>query len=381
MRDGRVFATRAGNSNASYLYALDATTGATLWKSQDLTDIYVSEGPAFAPNGDLLIGNATNVTRVNAVTGARVYQAARSGNMSGGREPVVVGNKYYIRGGAVGERVAAYDLATGQFLYWSAAIGSAQSGLFAGKDGTIYAPAGSLYAFTDTGSALVQKWASAPLPNCPFSTFAVGPDGSVYSYKPVGGSVVLVRLSAQTGAEITRSQAILSGTSIIPGHMAVDRSGILFVTNGAYELYSFNPDLSRRWSVTLPRSEGGPALAADGALLVGGNDGVHAFASDPAAVPDGEIASGAGAGAAFSLCYPNPFRGEASIRFNLPTAGTVSLAVYDPLGREVRRVAGGTLDAGSHELRLDGSGLSGGVYFYRLRAGDRVDTRRILLLE
>lgn len=377
MRDGKVYATRAGNSNSSYLYALDALTGQTVWRSQDLTDLYVTEGPVFAENGDLLVGNTNNVTRIRATDGTRVYQVGRGGSISGGREPVVVGNRYYIRAGAVGDRLAAYDLATGQFFYWSNSIGTAQSGLFASNDGTIYVPSSALYAFTDTGSSLTQKWVSSALPNCPFSTFAVGPDGSVYSYKVVSNSVVVVQLHPQTGQEVKVSPPILSGTSIIPGHMAVDRSGILFVTNGAYDLFSFNPDLSLRWSVTHPRSEGGPSLAADGTLLVGANTGVFAFAGDPAGLPGPAVA---GAGTFFSRCYPNPFRGETSLRFELPAAGEVSLSVFDPLGREVRRLAGGALEAGPHELRIDGAGLPGGAYFYRLRAGDRVDQGRIQLL-
>lgn len=376
MRDGKVYATRAGNSNSSYLYALDALTGQTVWRSQDLTNLYVSEGPVFAENGDLLVGNTSNVTRIRATDGTRVYQVPRDGNISGGCEPVVVGSKYYIRAGAVGDRLGAYDLATGQFLYRSNSIGTAQSGLFAGKDGTIYVPSSALYAFTDTGSSLTQKWASSSLPNCPFSTFAVGPDGSVYSYKVVSASVRVVRLNPQTGQEVNVSPSILSGTSIIPGHMAVDRRGNLFVTNGANDLYSFNPDLSLRWRVTVPRSEGGPSLAADGTLLVGGNSGIFAFAPDPAGLAGDEIAEAG----PWSQCLPNPFRRETAIRFDMPAAGPVSLRLYDLSGREVRRLEGGVRAAGSQELRLDGSGLPGGVYFYRLQAGGRVDQQRILLM-
>lgn len=377
MRDGKVYATRAGNSNSSYVYALDALTGQTIWRSQDLTDIYVSEGPVFAENGDLLLGNSNHVTRVREADGTRVYQAARGGSMSGGREPVVVGDKYYIRHGNVGDRLAAHDLATGQFLYWSASVGTAQLGLFAGKDGTLYVPTGSsLYAFTDTGSSLMQKWVSPGLASCAFSTFAVGPDGSVYSYKVVSGSVVLVRLDPVTGQQLNVSPAIVSGTTIIPGHMAVDRSGTLFVTNGAYDMYSFNPDLTLRWRVPLPRSEGGPSLAADGTMLVGANTGVLAYAPDPAGLTGNEIAGTE----PWSQCLPNPFGREAAIRFDMPAAGSVSLGVYDLLGREVRRVEGGARAAGIHELRLDGSGLPNGVYFYRLQAGERVDQKRVLLM-
>ncbi|PWB69555.1 MAG: hypothetical protein C3F15_14870 [Holophagae bacterium] len=278
MRDGKVYATRAGNTNSSYLYALDAATGDTVWRSEDLVDFYVTEGPAFAANGDLLVPTPGSVTRIRATDGTRVYQSPRGGGMSGGFEPVVVGDTYYIRHGAVGDRLAAHDLATGDFLYWSTSIGTAQLGLFAGQDGTIYVPTdSSLYAFTDTGSSLTEKWVSPSLASCSFSTFAIGPDGSVYSYRVESGSVVVVRLDPETGLEIAASQPILNASSIVPGHMAVDRYGTLFVSNGQSELFAFNPDLSLLWERSVPRSEGGPSLAADGTLLVSGDTGVFAF--------------------------------------------------------------------------------------------------------
>ncbi len=377
MRDGRVYATRAGNTNSSYLYALDAGTGAILWQSQDLVDFYVTEGPAFTENGDLLVPTPGSVTRIRATDGTRVYQVPRGGGISGGAEPVVVGDRYYIRHGSIGDRLAAHDLATGQFLYWSNSIGTAQLGLFAGEDGTIYVPTGSsLYAFTDTGSSLTQKWVSS-LAYCAFSTFAIGPDGSVYSYKVLGNAVAVVRLDPQTGQEFDLSAPIVSGTSIIPGHMAVDRDGRLFVTNGQYSLYSFNADLSPRWTAALPRSEGGPALAADGTLLVGGNTGIYAFATVQAAVADAATSDGA----RFSDCYPNPFQRSTCVRFELPAPAHVALRVYDLLGREVRSVVNGTLTAGPHEVTLDASGLARGAYFYRLQAGGRLDSQRILVLE
>jgi hypothetical protein len=47
----------------------------------------------------------------------------------------------------------------------------------------------------------------------------------------------------------------------------------------------------------------------------------------------------------------------------------------------VKSLHGGVLESGSHEINIDGDGLPGGVYFYSLRAGDRGETRRILLVK
>ena len=67
--------------------------------------------------------------------------------------------------------------------------------------------------------------------------------------------------------------------------------------------------------------------------------------------------------------YPNPFNPTTSIRFDLPVDATISLKVYDLVGREVAVLSDNEkFPAGSHILRLNGAGFSSGVYFYRLYA-------------
>lgn len=78
--------------------------------------------------------------------------------------------------------------------------------------------------------------------------------------------------------------------------------------------------------------------------------------------------------------YPNPFNPSTTIRYGLPQAQSVRLAVYNPLGQEVAVLAAGVQEPGYHEVHFDGSGLASGVYFYRLQAGSFVQSRRLLLL-
>lgn len=73
--------------------------------------------------------------------------------------------------------------------------------------------------------------------------------------------------------------------------------------------------------------------------------------------------------------YPNPFRGDAALRFDLARPGEVTLEVYDVLGARVRTLANGTWAAGRHSLSWDGRdddgrAVSPGMYLVRLRAGD-----------
>jgi hypothetical protein len=66
--------------------------------------------------------------------------------------------------------------------------------------------------------------------------------------------------------------------------------------------------------------------------------------------------------------------------YGLPNGLHVTLSVFSTLGRQVAVLQNGEQEAGYHEVQFDGKNLSSGVYFYRLRAGDFVETKRLLLL-
>jgi hypothetical protein len=86
--------------------------------------------------------------------------------------------------------------------------------------------------------------------------------------------------------------------------------------------------------------------------------------------------------ASYSLSqnYPNPFNPSTSIRYELPRAGVVRLAVYDVMGREVETLVNERQAAGSYEATFDGSGFASGVYFYRLTADGYGETRKMILI-
>jgi len=78
--------------------------------------------------------------------------------------------------------------------------------------------------------------------------------------------------------------------------------------------------------------------------------------------------------------YPNPFNPGTLIRFTLPEAAAVELAVYDVLGRRVSTLASGHLQSGTHVIPFAAGDLASGVYFYRLRVGDQVVQRGMQIL-
>ncbi len=78
--------------------------------------------------------------------------------------------------------------------------------------------------------------------------------------------------------------------------------------------------------------------------------------------------------------YPNPFNPATTIRCDLPRQVNVTLSVFNTLGQQVATLVQGEQNAGYHEVKFDGSGLSSGVYFYRITAGAYVEVKRLLLI-
>jgi hypothetical protein len=78
--------------------------------------------------------------------------------------------------------------------------------------------------------------------------------------------------------------------------------------------------------------------------------------------------------------YPNPFNPTTTIRYALSSRSHVTLDLFNTLGQIVTELVNGDLEAGQHEVRVDASGLASGVYFYRLRAGNFIQTKSLSLL-
>jgi len=282
-KNGIVYASRSGNgaSVKDNLYALDAATGSLLWTSTDLIDAGPYDGVVFAPDGDPIIASFTDIWRINADDGSTAWHATRLGSVSSSCGGTIYQDSFYIADAAPGGHIiVGYDLATGARLYQSQVMPgfTLQNTPMAGPDGTIYLSRTQnnpsvdyFYAFTDTGTSLVEKW-HLPCAWTTFSEFAVGPDGGVYCIIP---GPRIGKIDATTGDVIAQSDLIdTPGYTYLSPHFAIDATGTVFFSNGGFSngrVFVYTSNLQPIWNVSITNINiGGPALAEKGTLLVCG---------------------------------------------------------------------------------------------------------------
>ena len=84
--------------------------------------------------------------------------------------------------------------------------------------------------------------------------------------------------------------------------------------------------------------------------------------------------------------YPNPFNPQTTFTYDLPKSSPVILEIYNLIGHRVRTLVNSWVNAGHHSVVWDGrddSGrqVAGGIYFYRIQAGEFKQTMRLLVLK
>jgi hypothetical protein len=79
--------------------------------------------------------------------------------------------------------------------------------------------------------------------------------------------------------------------------------------------------------------------------------------------------------------YPNPFNPSTTITFDLPKQSNVKLNIFDVLGRKVITLVNETKAAGSYHIKFDASGLTSGIYYYRLNINASRTTKKMVLMK
>jgi len=231
-------------------------------------------------------------------------------------------------------------------------------------------------------------------PNFNFRTgYATSPDGITWT-KHASNPVLNFGAtgewdSAQAGGEaVLLSEGIYEmwyngfkqGTNVQIGY-ATSTDGLVWTKSESNPVLLFGPFADWDWSGVFA-----PAVLYDGTSYhlwyVGISSGLgfkigYATApfvsiTDEGVVPEKYV---------LSQNYPNPFNPVTVIRYSIPKAEEVSLVVYNLIGEEVAHLIDERKPAGSYKVTWDASNFSSGIYFYRLQAGDFVQTRKMVLLK
>lgn len=155
--------------------------------------------------------------------------------------------------------------------------------------------------------------------------------------------------------------------------VAVGQGGkIITTTNGGYNWNIMNTGSSvELWAVDFPSDSIGYAIGST-VVLKTTNGGLTFFNENSNQIPDEFI---------LEQNYPNPFNSISNVKFKIINYGSVSLKVYDILGKEVRTLVNETLQAGLYQVQFDAGDLSSGVYLYKLETNLRTERRKLIILK
>jgi photosystem II stability/assembly factor-like uncharacterized protein len=187
--------------------------------------------------------------------------------------------------------------------------------------------------------------------------------------------------STDQGWTWTSSSAGLPNNSWIGVLLKV--GNCVYVANYLDGVFSSRDDGTTWQSLSGPLPKYVQALAADDSMLYAGTYSSGVWRHPLVSSLVSSVRQEGGAPIAFSLSqnFPNPFNPSTTIRFALPKSGHVELRVYNTLGQEVATLMNEEKNAGTYSAQWNAGSVASGVYFYRLKAGEYTQIRKLLLLK
>jgi hypothetical protein len=79
--------------------------------------------------------------------------------------------------------------------------------------------------------------------------------------------------------------------------------------------------------------------------------------------------------------YPNPFNPSTKIKYSIPQSSQVVIKIFDVLGNEIVILVNEEKSVGNYTVEFNAASLPSGVYFYQLKAGDYIETKKMVLLK
>ncbi len=235
-----------------------------------------------------------------------------------------------------------------------------------------FSPGDTLYGATTTGSLYRMDLASGHVDSLGTS---VGLVYSGLSFRPRTGDLwASVRYPIDSIFTLNRDNgtATLVGATgfyALTSSITFDPSGTLYglIDNGSGEDYLATID----------------TVTASGSIIAGPLPVTYLritlMGETPAVSVEDSPHSGTPLQFALSQNYPNPFNPSTVISYQLPVVSNVKLIIYDLLGREVATLVNAVEEPGYKSVEWNAAAVASGVYFYRLKAGDFMQTKKLLL--
>jgi Secretion system C-terminal sorting domain len=194
-------------------------------------------------------------------------------------------------------------------------------------------------------------------------------------------------LSKTTHLYITNEKQILSELRISPENVDVSEGEVVEFSVTSKNQFNFPMEYFFVWEAT------GGTIDINGLFIAGESDGIYQVSVSDSnntivALATINILVGVELESKtlpkninLSQNYPNPFNPNTTINFSIPKKSFVSLKVYDVLGREIKELVSGEMKPGFYNIPFGSKELSSGIYFYKLEAGDFIETKKMILLK
>jgi hypothetical protein len=280
----------------------------------------------------------------------------------------------HVTGGSVGSG-SSNDMTTLKYTNAGALSWAARYNGTANENDIAFAlkvsPSGNVYI---TGSSMGQGSAT---------------DYATVKYNSSGAQIWAMRFNGSNNTSDEATSLTLDGAEgvFVTGMSA--SSGI----NYDYATLKYNTNGVQQWL----RTYNGPGNGVDGAfsitadysgsVTVTGNSQGSGSGSDYATIRYDQftglqqISSNVPGEYRLYANYPNPFNPATKIRFDLPSASESKVTVFDLTGQLVEVLVDSKLSAGTYEVDFNASGLSSGVYFYKIETSGFSDTKKMMLVK
>ncbi len=353
-----------------------AATGEGIYTSSDDGNLWINTGftgycnsVLVGPNNEAFAGMLLGGINASTDEGESWFGdgLANTGVVSFGVAP----NGYIFAGGYGGSGIF---LSPDSGVSWSEAYAGSLTALSwtAGPNGYVYAGTDSgILRTTDNGNTWVQL--GNVLTNTDVLSLLANPNDNVYAGTPGQG----IYLSSDEGSTWNHSGLtkryvwsvnLISSDQIYAG----TDSGVFVSSDGGNTWASKSSGLTNLYVASIALSPDGYVFAATGNGVFKSTQPLTNVKIKGENVPKG-----------FALLqnYPNPFNPTTTIGYDVPVRAHVTIVIYDVLGRQAETLVDGEKQAGRYEVTFDASKLPSGVYFYRLRARNFSETRKLALVK